>query len=75
VGGEKRASANRTRRVDFKIREDDAALMREVATVLGVKMADIAKLWPRCACGFLLVQVAGKVVCLKCRASYKLFVE
>jgi predicted Zn-ribbon and HTH transcriptional regulator len=61
------------RRVDFKIREEDAAALREIAASLNVKLADIIKLWPRCpACGFKIVEVAGRLVCPKCGASYKI---
>jgi tRNA(Ile2) C34 agmatinyltransferase TiaS len=61
------------RRVDFKIREEDAVVLREVAAPLNVKLVDIVKLWPRCpACGFKVVEVAGNVLCLKCGKKYKL---
>jgi len=61
------------RRVDFKIREDDALVLREIAASLNVKLADIVKLWPRCPrCGFRVIELAGRLVCPKCGASYKL---
>jgi len=61
------------RRVDFKIREDDALVLRELAAALNVKLADIIKLWPRCPqCGFKITELAGRLVCPKCGASYRL---
>ena len=61
------------RRVDFKIREDDASVLREIAASLNVKLADIVKLWPRCPqCGFRVIELASRLVCPKCGASYKL---
>jgi len=61
------------RRVDFKIREEDAAVLREIAAALNVKLADIVKLWPQCPrCGFKVVEVAGRLVCPKCNSLYKL---
>jgi ribosomal protein S27AE len=61
------------RRVDFKIREEDAAALRELAAALNVKIADIIKLWPRCPrCGFRVVDVANRLLCPKCSALYKL---
>jgi predicted Zn-ribbon and HTH transcriptional regulator len=61
------------KRVDFKIREEDAAVLREVAAALNVKLADIVKLWPRCPqCGFKVVEVAGRLACPKCNSLYKL---
>jgi tRNA(Ile2) C34 agmatinyltransferase TiaS len=61
-----------SKRVDLKIREEDASVLREIATALNVKLADIVKLWPRCPqCGFKVVEVAGKLVCLKCQDAYK----
>jgi len=60
-------------RVDFKIREGDALILREIAASLNVKLADVVKLWPRCpTCGFPLVQVASRIFCLKCNKEYKL---
>ncbi len=61
------------KRVDLKIREEDAVTLREVATSLNVKLADIVKLWPRCPqCGFKVVEVAGRLVCPKCQSAYKI---
>jgi ribosomal protein S27AE len=61
------------RRVDFKIREDDALVLREIAASLNVKLADVVKLWPKCPqCGFRVIELAGRLVCPKCGASYKL---
>jgi len=61
------------RRVDFKIREDDALVLREIAASLNVKLADVVKLWPKCpACGFRVIEFAGRLICTKCGASYKL---
>jgi ribosomal protein S27AE len=55
------------RRVDLKVREEDAVALREIAASLNVKLVDIIKLWPRCpSCGFKLVEVAGRLVCIKC---------
>jgi len=61
------------RRVDFKIREEDAATLRELAAALNAKLVDIIKLWPKCPkCGFKVVEFAGKVMCPKCGEFYKL---
>ncbi len=61
------------RRVDFKIREEDALALREIAAALNVKLVDIIKLWPRCPqCGFKVAELAGKLVCPKCQSLYKL---
>ncbi|MFZ8810486.1 MAG: hypothetical protein ACO2PN_20560 [Pyrobaculum sp.] len=59
-------------RVDFKIREEDALILREIAASLNVKLVDIIKLWPRCQCGFKVVEVAGRLVCPRCNSLYKL---
>jgi len=61
------------RRVDFKIREDDALILREIAASLNVKLADVVKLWPRCPqCGFRIIELAGRLVCPKCQSVYRL---
>jgi ribosomal protein S27AE len=61
------------RRVDFKIREEDALVLREIAASLNVKLADVVKLWPRCPkCGFRVIEFAGRLICLKCQSTYRL---
>ena len=61
------------RRVDFKIREEDAAALRELAATLNAKIVDIIKLWPRCPqCGFKIIDLAGTLMCTKCGEFYKL---
>jgi hypothetical protein len=64
---------SRRSRVDLKIREEDAFILRELAAALNVKIADIIKLWPRCPrCNFPLAQVVSKIFCIKCNEEYKL---
>ncbi len=59
------------RYVDVKIRREHAAALRELAVRLGVKIADVVGLWPRCQCGGLLVQLEeAAVVCSSCRRGY-----
>ena len=61
------------KRVDLKIREEDASTLREIVASLNVKLTDVVKLWPRCPqCGFKVVELAGKLVCPKCQVLYKL---
>jgi uncharacterized Zn finger protein (UPF0148 family) len=62
------------RYVDIKIRREHAAVLRELATRLGVKLADIVRLWPRCPkCGFPLMQLEeAAVMCPNCRRRYEL---
>ncbi len=57
---------------DIKIRKEYAQTLRELAMRLGVKIADIILLWPRCQkCGGLLVQLEeAAVVCSSCRRGY-----
>ena len=61
------------KRVGLKIREEDALALKEIVASLNVKLADVVKLWPQCPqCLFKVVELAGKLVCPKCRESYKL---
>ncbi len=58
--------------VDVKIRKEHAQALRELAARLGVKIADVVMLWPRCPkCGGLLVQVEeAAAACSSCRRGY-----
>ena len=57
---------------DVKIRREHAAALRELAMRLGVKVADVVALWPRCPkCMTQLVQYEEAVaVCPNCRRGY-----
>ena len=60
------------RYVDVKIRREHAQALRELAVRLGVKVADVVSLWPRCPkCMSPLVQVEdAAAVCPACRRGY-----
>jgi uncharacterized protein with PIN domain len=59
---------------DIKVRKAHATVLRELAVRLGVKIADVVSLWPRCPkCTSPLVQVEeAAVVCPNCRRGYAL---
>jgi rubrerythrin len=57
---------------DVKIRKEHAVMLRELAVRLGVKVADVVALWPRCPkCGGLLVSVEeASAACPNCQRGY-----
>jgi len=57
---------------DIKIRKEHAQVLRELAVRLGVKIADVVALWPRCpkCISPLIRQEEDFVVCPNCRREY-----
>jgi len=57
---------------DVKIRKEHADMLRGLAVRLGVKIADVVALWPKCPkCTSPLVQYEEAVaVCPNCRRGY-----
>jgi len=59
--------------VSIRLRKEEYQMLKELCGATGVKLADVVKLWPKCPnCGALLAEVGGAVLCVKCRAAYRL---
>ena len=60
--------------VGIRLRREGYQMIKELCDATGVKIADAARLWPKCPkCGSLLAEVGGVVTCAKCRTAYRLW--